>query len=108
VSEIKDHRAASLLSQLAAEYFNIESNKNTLITVTRAEMSDRGRRCLILLSVLPTQEENMALEFAKRKRNDFRKFIRTKKIFGFAPHINFELDYGERNRQRIDELSNSS
>ncbi len=108
MSEHKDQRAASLLAELAAEYFNIEANKNALITVTRAEMTDKGRRCLVLFSVLPTEQEDSSLEFAKRKRNDFRRFVMSKKIFGFAPRIDFQIDYGERNRQRIDELSNEA
>ena len=102
----KDERAASLISQYAAEYLLTESSPESLITVTKTEMSDRGRRALIFLSVLPTEKEAAALTFAKRKCNDFRLFVQSKKSFGFAPRFDFALDYGERNRQRIDELSN--
>ena len=102
----KDQKQATLLTELAAQYFLVESNKDSLITVTRTEMEDRGKRANILFTVLPTDKQDQALEFALRRRNDFRKFIMSKKIFGFAPRINFSLDYGERNRQRIDELSN--
>jgi ribosome-binding factor A len=101
----KDEKAASLLSKFAAEYFMIESNKDSLITITRAEMSDRGRRALIYFTVLPQEKEGVVLEFAKRRRNDFRMFIMSKKSFGFAPKIDFIIDLGEHNRQRIDELS---
>jgi len=69
-------------------------------------MEDRGKRARIYFTVLPTDKQTAALEFAKRRRNDFRRFIMSKKLFGFAPRIDFEIDYGERNRQRIDELSN--
>jgi len=102
----KDERQAELLRELAAEYLLVESNTNSLITVTRVEMLDRGRRANILFTVLPTEMQDQALDFAKRRRNDFRKFLMDKKLFGFAPRIDFEIDYGERNRQRIDELSN--
>ena len=101
----RDEKASSLLVKFAAEYFMIESSKDSLITVTRAEMLDRGRRAMIYFTALPVEKEKAALEFARRRRNDFRIFIMSKKSFGFAPKIDFEIDYGEHNRQRIDELS---
>lgn len=106
MSNWKDQRQSSLIKEIAAEYFNIEANKSSLITITRSEMLDKGRRCNIYISVLPTDKEDMAIEFAKRKSNDFRRFVTNKKIFGFTPRFNFLLDLGERNRQRIDEISN--
>ncbi len=102
----KDEKSASLLSKFAAEYFEAESNKDSLITITRVEVSDRGRRVLIFFTALPREKEQEALEFAKRRRNDFRQFVMSKKSFGFAPKIDFMIDEGEHNRQRIDELSN--
>lgn len=106
MNKIKDARQSSLIAEIAAEYFNIEANKSSLITITRSEMLDKGRRCNIYISVLPTEKEEDALEFVKRKRNDFRRFVTNKKIFGFTPRFDFLLDLGERNRQRIDEISN--
>ncbi len=102
----KDQKHAALITSLAAQYFLVEANRDSLITITHTELLDRGRRAKILFTVLPTDKQGAALEFALRRRNDFRKFIMDKKIFGFAPRIDFEIDYGERNRQRIDELSN--
>ena len=51
-------------------------------------------------------KEPQALEFAKRRQRDFRQFVMSKKSFGFTPKIDFAIDEGEHNRQRIDELSN--
>lgn len=102
----KDEKMAELLLRFAAEYFGIESNKDSLMTVTRVDILDRGKRALVFFTTLPEEKEDAALEFAKRRRRDFRQFIMSKKSFGFAPSIDFEIDYGERNRQRIDELSN--
>jgi len=105
-TKFKDEKMASLLTKFAAEYFAVESNKNSLMTVTRAEMLDKGRRALIYFTALPERLEPEALEFANRRKNDFRKFIMQKRSFGFAPKIEFSIDFGEHNRQRIDELSN--
>lgn len=102
----KDEKMASLLLHFAGEYFSLESNRDSLITPTRAEILDRGRRALILFTAFPREKEEAALDFMKRKRNDFRKFVMEKKSFGFAPKIDFDIDLGEHNRQRIDELLN--
>ena len=107
-TKFKDDKLISLISRFAAEYFGIESSKDSLITITRTEIFDRGRRALVYFTALPTEKEQTALEFAKRRRNDFRQFIMAKKSFGFAPKIDFCIDEGEHNRQRIDELSNES
>lgn len=102
----KDEKAAELLAHFAAEYFSQESNRDSLITVTRAEVYDKGRRANVFFTALPQEKEQAALEFMRRRRSDFRQYVMDKKSFGFAPRVDFEIDLGEHNRQRIDELSN--
>jgi ribosome-binding factor A len=102
--KFKDEKIASLICRFAAEYFCLESNKNSLITITRADIFDRGRRAMVYFTALPREKEDEALEFAKRRKRDFRQFIMAKKSFGFVPRIDFCIDLGEHNRQRIDEL----
>ncbi len=108
VNKFKDQKSISLISRFAAEYFSMESNQDSLITVTKTEIFNRGRRATIFFTALPIEKEGAALEFAKRRRQDFRQFVMSKKSFGFTPKIDFCLDEGEHNRQRIDELSNES
>ena len=100
----KDEKSASLISKFAAEYFLIESNKNPLITVTKTDVLDKGKRVIVFFTALPREKESEALEFAKRRRSDFRQFVMKKKSFGYAPKVDFCIDEGEHNRQRIDEL----
>ena len=106
MGNLKDERLAGVLAELAAEYINRESNKNSLITVTRVEVLNKGKRAIIYFTVLPDSEQNTALEFLQRKRKDFRMFVGSKKPVAFPPSVDFQIDYGEKNRQRIDELSN--
>lgn len=102
----KDEKAASLLLKFAAEYFEIEAGTDSLITITRADILNKGKRAVIFFTALPREKEAEALKFAVRRQNDFRKFVMSKKSFGFAPRVEFCIDLGEHNRQRIDELSN--
>jgi len=106
MSELRDERLTELIREIAAEYINLESNRNSLITITRVDLTDRGRRALIHFTVLPDSGEEAALDFLDRHRSKFRKFFSDKKIMGFPPQFKFALDLGEKNRQRIDELSN--
>lgn len=106
INKHKDEKYASLISKFAAEYLSLESNQDSLMTVTRTDILDRGRRAIVYFTTLPREKEIEALEFAKRRARDFRQFIMSKKSFGFAPKIDFCIDLGEHNRQRIDELSN--
>lgn len=105
MGNIKDEKLAGVLSELAAEYINREANKNCLITVTRALIENRGKKATIFFTVLPDAEENNSLEFLQRRRSDFRKYVMEKKPVAFAPSIDFKIDLGEKNRQRIDEIS---
>jgi len=107
-TKFKDDKFISLISRFAGEYFNLESSKDSLITITKTEIFDRGKRALVYFTTIPREKEGQALEFAKRRRQDFHRFIMSKKSFGFAPKIDFCIDEGEHNRQRIDEISNES
>lgn len=104
----KNEKTASLLAKFAAQYLENESNQESLITVTRAEIFEKGKRAIVFFTALPQTKEVGALEFARRRRNDFRRFVAAKKSFGLVPNIDFQIDFGEHNRQRIDELSHQS
>ncbi len=104
----KDERMSSLITELASKYFNIESNREALITITKTEIENRGKIAKVYFTVLPEEKQESVLEFMNRKSRDFRKHLTESRAFGFAPNIKFFLDQGEKNRQRIDELLNNS
>ncbi len=96
---------ADTLAHLAADYFARESNRESLITVTRADVSPDLKNVVIFFTVLPESKQATALDFAKRNRTDFRDYIKKHSKLQFLPNIDFDIDYGEKNRQRIDELT---
>lgn len=89
---------------MAGEFLARESNRTSLITVTRADMSPDLKRGTIYISVLPESEEKKALEFAKRNLSEFREYVRSKSVLRYLPVFDFELDIGEKNRQRVSEI----
>lgn len=95
---------ANLIKELSAEFLNRENNHTSLLTVTSANVSPDLKRATIYITVLPEDKERTALEFAKRKRGDLREFLKKNMSTKTIPFIDIEIDLGEKNRQRIDEL----
>ena len=100
----KKERTLSLLKELAAKFIQSEAGPHSLITITDCVVSADYKRAKFFISVLPQKEEEFALDFVKRKRTELREFIRKSGGVARVPFIDFEIDKGEKNRQRIDEL----
>lgn len=92
--------------EVAAEFLMREAGPQSLITVTRAELSQDNKRGVIFITVLPDNEEERALAFANRNRTALGTFYKTRIKGSELPHVEFVIDKGEKNRQRLDELSN--
>jgi ribosome-binding factor A len=90
----------------AAEFLARESNRQSLITVTGARMDEDGKTGSILITVYPETAEAGALQFANRNRTEFAHFFSKRHRGMRIPHIEFMIDRGEKNRQRLDEISN--
>ncbi len=104
----KDDRLRDEIKRLAAEFLERESNHLSLITVTDVSLSEKSTHSTIFFTVLPVQKEKAALDFVKRMRSDFRDYVMKKSRIGRVPFFDFDIDGGEKNRQRIDELSNEA
>lgn len=94
-----------MMAHRAADFFARESNRESLITVTRADVSPDLKNVKIYFTVLPEKFEEAALNFAKRNRTDFREYIKKHASLQRLPTIDFVIDDGEKNRQRIDDLT---
>lgn len=97
-------KVANLIKKLSAEFLERENNRTSLITVTSANCSPDLKKATIFITVLPDDKEKTALEFIKRKRGDLREYIKKNLNIKNIPFLDVELDQGEKNRQRIDEL----
>lgn len=103
----RQDRVAEQLAHLAAEFLRFESNRQSLITVTRANMSPDYARCTIFVSVLPESEEEHAINFLKRNRPEFKNYIKKHTAMKKIPFFDFMLDLGEKHRQHLDEITRS-
>ena len=105
MNHLRDNKIAAQLTELAASYIAREAGRTTLITPTRTELSRDGKNATIMVSVFPEAEKDHALSFLRRHKDLFRDFLKKAARLGRLPYITFEFDYGEQNRQRLDELS---
>jgi ribosome-binding factor A len=105
MANFKEQKVEELLKHLAADFLLQESNPTSLITVTGIRMSDKMSRAAILITVFPVEKEEEALDFTKRKRTEFKAYVREHVKMRMIPFVDFEIDVGEKNRQRIEELS---
>lgn len=100
----RNEKIAQMVKELAAEFLGRENNRTSLISVTSCNTSPDLKRATIFITVLPTDKEHGALDYAKRKRADLREFLKKNMATKIIPFIDIEIDKGEKNRQRIDEL----
>ncbi len=100
----RNDKVANLIRELAAEFLARESNRTSLITITGTNVSADLKKGTVYISVLPNSAEKAALEFCKRKRSELRDHLKKNMETKTVPFLDFEIDYGEKNRQRIDEL----
>jgi len=103
--EKKDLRSAEIITRATAEFLAKNSNRTSLVTVTKTEILDKGKKAYIFISIFPDDKTDKALEFAKRKRTELRDYLKQNTNLPIIPFIDILIDRGELNRQKIDSLS---
>lgn len=98
-------RVESLIRELVANFIQQEANTDPLITVTRTSTSPDYRRVTVFFTTIPDGKEEVALAFLKRSGGEIRGYIKKKSNLKIIPFIEFSVDYGERHRQHIDDIS---
>ncbi len=101
----RDEKLKDQVKKWAAEFLQRESNGASLITVTDVKLGNEAKEATILFTVLPDEKAEVALEFARRQLTEFREFINKKVKAGRMPYFHFDIDRGEKHRQRIDEIT---
>lgn len=100
----KDEKLKDQIHKWSAEFLQRESNGSSLITVTDVKIGYEAKEATILFTVLPENKQEEALEFARRQLSEFRIYMNKKIKTGRMPFFHFDIDRGEKHRQRIDEL----
>jgi len=104
MSDNRADRIIKVIKNAAAEFMQKESNGASLITITDVRLSNDEKYANILFTVLPDNKEEAVLEFAKRMRSEFRQYIKQNTKLGRIPTFDFQVDLGEKHRQKIDTI----
>ncbi len=102
--EFRGEKIANHIRELAATYIEREAGPTSMITVTRVLITPDNKKAKIMISVLPREKENAAYGFIKRNLGDLRKYVTKGLKINPIPFLDVEIDEGEKNRQKIDEL----
>jgi ribosome-binding factor A len=94
-----------IVKKAAAEFMQKESSGQSLITITDVRLSNDEKYANILFTVLPDDKEEAVLEFTKRMRSEFRQYVKQNTKLGRIPTFDFQIDLGEKHRQKIDTIS---
>ena len=104
MSEYRGEKITNHIKELAAMYIEKEAGPTSLITVTRVILSPDSKKAKIMISVLPREKEKAAYGFIKRNLGELRKHIKKGLKINPIPFLDVEIDEGEKNRQKIDDL----
>ena len=105
MTEFRGEKINDAITRIVAEFFQRESNGTSIITVTRVDVTHDLKKASVYITVMPTEMEEGALDFAKRNRPNIKEAIKNKlKVFRI-PFVEVEIDKGEKLRQRIEEIS---
>ena len=100
----KHERVRSLLMAVVAQFIREEANSDPLITVTNVVVAENFRTVKVLFTTIPDGKEPDVLIFLTRKASELRSYVKKHARLKYIPHIDFEIDYGERHRQHMDEV----
>ncbi len=100
----KEEKLNKNFQKIIAEFIERESNRLSLITVTKCEISKDQKQLKVFVSVFPEEKEQQALNFLERKKREIREYLKKRIRTRVIPFLSFHQDKGEKNRQKIDQL----
>lgn len=108
MSEFRNIKITNAIKELSALFIEKEAGVTSMITVTRVLLSSDNKRATIMISVLPREKEQAAYGFIKRNLGELRKYVTKGLRINPIPYLDVQIDEGEKNRQKIDELLSKS
>ena len=105
MSDFKEQKTKDQIIKLVGEFLAKEASRLSLITVTSLTLSSDFKNAQIYITVYPTTKEEAALEFCKRNLGELRHYIQNHSKLSRVPFFGVNIDKGEKNRQRVEEIS---
>ena len=100
----RQERLSSLFSKLSAQFLQKAYAGRELVTVTGCTISKDLEKGTLFLSVYPEGNEKRVLDSLSGMKQELRYFLSKHTEIKTLPYFDFEIDYGEKNRKRIEDL----
>ncbi len=100
----RKEKIEELVRKLVNDFLISETNRQSLITITRTKLNDKGDHVVAFYTVYPEDKESAVAHFIERNTKELQEFMRKKAPAFRVPFIKFYIDEGEKNRQNIDKL----
>lgn len=100
----RKEKIISLLEKIVSSFVKSKVESGTIVSITGIEISNDLRKVKILISIFPENKEKETFNSLKDKEKDLRNYAKTRLKMKFLPSFEIEMDKGEKNRQRLEEI----
>lgn len=100
----RQEKVEGRLQEIISQFLNRQASTKSVVTVTHCDVPGDLKKVTAFISVFPEKFEQEALDFAKRQRTELRQLIAAEMPMKTIPFVEFELDAGEKNRQKVEQI----
>ena len=87
---------------------DVELPRDSLVTLTRAEVAPDLKSATLFISVLPDTKQGSALAALQKTSGHIQHLLNRKLTMKFVPRISWEIDSGELKRRAVEDALNHS
>lgn len=100
----REEKLNAHLQKVLAEFLREEFGVSPLVAVTRVAVARGLRSARVFITVFPEKNAKEILAALEKKHAALTKYLIAHTRVKYIPSVSFEIDLGEKNRQRIEEL----
>lgn len=100
----KHNRIEEAIREAASLFIAREAGTTSMITITRVQLNEKGRKAIIFYTCMPEDKENAAFGFLKRNLGEIRDFCQSRIKTHTIPFLDVMVDDGEKNFRHINDL----
>jgi|SRR3989344_1038277 len=101
---LRQEKLNAVLQEVIARFLHDVFGAAPLVTVTVVMVSADMRNAKALISVFPEKETPKVIKTLERKHGALGRYLAAHTRMKYIPVVLFEIDRGEENRRRIEEL----
>lgn len=100
----REEKLNAHLQKVLAEFLREELGVSPLVSVTRVEVRRGLKSARAFITVFPEKEGVAVLAQLEKRHGALMRYLAAHTRMKYIPSVSFEIDIGEKNRQRIEEL----